>query len=186
MYRYTHVWFHRATIQFSATHSIWEPIGFRVLQKSVLSCTPTLTMHKQGTVDVDDSPLICVLAPKPQTVNLPNPSKPISESKHYAVYSTVDHWKILLIMTGIRERGLYWQGLLTVPHTAVTQTPEPERVCTSQKLRDHIYRPWTAWPYFGVLTKRILLFRVVYWGPLFSETPVSGSGFSPPNRGLPS
>ena len=26
-------------------------------------------------------------------------------------------------------------------------------------------------PYFGVLITRILLFRVLYWGPLFSETP---------------
>ena len=26
-------------------------------------------------------------------------------------------------------------------------------------------------PYFGVLTIRILLFRVLYSGPLFSETP---------------
>ena len=25
---------------------------------------------------------------------------------------------------------------------------------------------------FGVLTIRILLFRVLYWGPLFSETPM--------------
>ena len=25
-------------------------------------------------------------------------------------------------------------------------------------------------PYFGVLIIRILLFRVLYWGPLFSET----------------
>ena len=29
-------------------------------------------------------------------------------------------------------------------------------------------------PYFGVLIIRILLFRVLYWGPLFSETPISG------------
>ena len=28
-------------------------------------------------------------------------------------------------------------------------------------------------PYFGVLILRILLFRVLYWGPLFSETPIS-------------
>ena len=27
-------------------------------------------------------------------------------------------------------------------------------------------------PYFGVLMIRILLFRVLYWGPLFSETPI--------------
>ena len=27
-------------------------------------------------------------------------------------------------------------------------------------------------PYFRVLTIRILLFRVLYWGPLFSETPL--------------
>ena len=27
-------------------------------------------------------------------------------------------------------------------------------------------------PYFGVLIIRILLFRVLYKGPLFSETPV--------------
>ena len=27
-------------------------------------------------------------------------------------------------------------------------------------------------PYFGVLKARILLFRVLYWGPLFSETPI--------------
>ena len=27
-------------------------------------------------------------------------------------------------------------------------------------------------PYFGVLVIRILLFRVLYWGPLFSETPI--------------
>ena len=27
-------------------------------------------------------------------------------------------------------------------------------------------------PYFGVLTIRILLFRVLYEGPLFSETPI--------------
>ena len=27
-------------------------------------------------------------------------------------------------------------------------------------------------PYLGVLTIRILLFRVLYWGPLFSETPI--------------
>ena len=27
-------------------------------------------------------------------------------------------------------------------------------------------------PYFGVLIIRILLFRVLYWGPLFSETPI--------------
>ena len=26
-------------------------------------------------------------------------------------------------------------------------------------------------PHFGVLITRILLFRVLYWGPLFSETP---------------
>ena len=26
-------------------------------------------------------------------------------------------------------------------------------------------------PYFGVLVTGILLFRVLYWGPLFSETP---------------
>ena len=26
-------------------------------------------------------------------------------------------------------------------------------------------------PYLGVLIIRILLFRVLYWGPLFSETP---------------
>ena len=28
-------------------------------------------------------------------------------------------------------------------------------------------------PYFGVLIMRILLFRVLHWGPLFSETPIS-------------
>ena len=28
-------------------------------------------------------------------------------------------------------------------------------------------------PHLGVLIVRILLFRVLYWGPLFSETPVS-------------
>ena len=28
-------------------------------------------------------------------------------------------------------------------------------------------------PYLGVLIKRILLFRVLYWGPLFLETPLS-------------
>ena len=27
-------------------------------------------------------------------------------------------------------------------------------------------------PYFGVLITRILVFRVLYWGPLFSETPM--------------
>ena len=27
-------------------------------------------------------------------------------------------------------------------------------------------------PYFGVLIMRILLFRVLYWFPLFSETPM--------------
>ena len=27
-------------------------------------------------------------------------------------------------------------------------------------------------PYFGVLIIRILLFRVLYWGPRFSETPM--------------
>ena len=27
-------------------------------------------------------------------------------------------------------------------------------------------------PYFGVLIIRILLFRVLYWGPLLSETPI--------------
>ena len=27
-------------------------------------------------------------------------------------------------------------------------------------------------PYFEVLIIRILLFRVLYWGPLFSETPI--------------
>ena len=26
-------------------------------------------------------------------------------------------------------------------------------------------------PYFGVLMIRFLLFRVLHWGPLFSETP---------------
>ena len=30
-------------------------------------------------------------------------------------------------------------------------------------------------PYFGVLMIRILLFRVLYWGPLFSETPILGA-----------
>ena len=30
-------------------------------------------------------------------------------------------------------------------------------------------------PYFGVLMIRILLFRVLYWGPLFSETPTPGA-----------
>ena len=29
---------------------------------------------------------------------------------------------------------------------------------------------------FGVLIIRILLFRVLYWGPLFSETPIWGVG----------
>ena len=28
-------------------------------------------------------------------------------------------------------------------------------------------------PYLGVLIIRILLFRVLYWGPLLSETPMS-------------
>ena len=28
-------------------------------------------------------------------------------------------------------------------------------------------------PYFGVLMIRILVFRVLYWGPLFSEAPIS-------------
>ena len=32
-------------------------------------------------------------------------------------------------------------------------------------------------PYFGVLIIRILLFRVLYQGPIFSETPVFSSGF---------
>ena len=32
-------------------------------------------------------------------------------------------------------------------------------------------------PYLGVLMIRILLFRVLYWGPLFSETPMSVLGF---------
>ena len=31
-------------------------------------------------------------------------------------------------------------------------------------------------PYFGVLIVRILLFRVLYWGPLFSETPIEAKG----------
>ena len=31
-------------------------------------------------------------------------------------------------------------------------------------------------PYFGVLTIRILLFRVLYWGPPFSETPIWTQG----------
>ena len=30
-------------------------------------------------------------------------------------------------------------------------------------------------PYFGVIITRILLFRVLYWGPLFSETPICDS-----------
>ena len=29
-------------------------------------------------------------------------------------------------------------------------------------------------PYFGVLILRILLFGVLHWGPLFSETPIRG------------
>ena len=32
-------------------------------------------------------------------------------------------------------------------------------------------------PYFGVLIIRILLFRVLYWGPLFSETPLSATQY---------
>ena len=31
--------------------------------------------------------------------------------------------------------------------------------------------PKTGVPYYGDLIIRILLFRVLYWGPLFSETP---------------
>ena len=31
-------------------------------------------------------------------------------------------------------------------------------------------------PYFGVLIIRILLFRALYLGPLFSEIPISGCG----------
>ena len=40
-------------------------------------------------------------------------------------------------------------------------------------------------PYFGVLIIRILLFRVLYWGPLFSETPILGSSYALPTRTLP-
>ena len=29
-----------------------------------------------------------------------------------------------------------------------------------------------GFPYFGALIIRILLVRVLYWGPLFSETPI--------------
>ena len=36
-------------------------------------------------------------------------------------------------------------------------------------------------PYLGVLIIRILLFRVLYWGPLFSETPTSSVLASPCN-----
>ena len=32
-------------------------------------------------------------------------------------------------------------------------------------------------PYLGVPIIRILLFRVLYWGPLFSETPRYPNGF---------
>ena len=32
-------------------------------------------------------------------------------------------------------------------------------------------------PYLGVLKIRILLFRVLCWGPLFSETPIWGTRF---------
>ena len=47
-------------------------------------------------------------------------------------------------------------------------------------------------PYFGVLIIRILLVRVLYLGPLFSETTIyilevvgcrAGAEYSPPNRG---
>ena len=46
-------------------------------------------------------------------------------------------------------------------------------------------------PYFGVLIIRILLFRVLHQGPLFSETPseaskssdLSPGGFEPPRSG---
>ena len=31
-------------------------------------------------------------------------------------------------------------------------------------------------PYFGFLMRRILLFRVLYYGPLLSETPMSEYG----------
>ena len=34
-------------------------------------------------------------------------------------------------------------------------------------------------PYFGVLITRILLFGVLYWGPLLSETPTSICGCGP-------
>ena len=43
----------------------------------------------------------------------------------------------------------------------------------------HVYTHTYIWefpkigvPYLGVLMIRILLFRVLYWGPLFSETPI--------------
>ena len=40
-------------------------------------------------------------------------------------------------------------------------------------------------PYFGVLIIRILLFRVLYWGPLFLETPTLRSrNPSPSNLGI--
>ena len=40
-------------------------------------------------------------------------------------------------------------------------------------------------PYFGVLIIRILLFRLLYWGPLFSETPLSLYDWCPRPQKLP-
>ena len=36
----------------------------------------------------------------------------------------------------------------------------------------------------GVLIKRILLSRVLYWGPLFSETPILKGGLNQFPKGL--
>ena len=71
--------------------------------------------------------------------------------------SGVEPWQA----AGFEQRPLW-------PEDLATQQSYPLRSKLYLTLREF---PKIGVPYFGVLITRILLFRVLYWGPLLSETP---------------
>ena len=70
-------------------------------------------------------------------------------------------WKLQVLMRGTKELG----------PTGLTFSRLPRLL---YPVLNGSFRKYGV-PYFGVLIIRILLFRVLYQGPLFSETPKSST-----------
>ena len=70
----------------------------------------------------------------------------------------------------MQVEGIAFQTSILGGGVSATNGLQIQALHTVDDIRDF---PKIRGPYFGVLTIRILLFSVLNWGPLFSETPVN-------------